>query len=128
MTGALVPLPELTSGKTSEPLPTGDNADTQYHLSGTEAVSYLMDGIVRGDMFIQGDENAEDVDRAGVFIMYGQSWYNTGQSSIYNWTVIAQLHRLFESTTDKHDILWARFNESMNATSPIQIGAGNFVS
>lgn len=127
VTGALVPLPELTEGKTSEPLPTGDNADTQYHLSGTEATSYLLDGIVRSDMFIQGDENAVDDDRAGVFVMYGQGWYETGESSIYEWTVIAQLHRLFEGSTDQHDILWARFDESMNATSPIQIGSGNFV-
>lgn len=127
ITGALVPLPKLTEGKTSEPLPVGDNADTQYHLSGTEAVSYLMDGIVRGDMFVQGSENGEDVDRAGVFIMYGQAWYETGEASVFKWTVIAQLHRLFVSTTDKHDIMWARGNESMNATSPIQIGSGNFI-
>lgn len=127
VTGALVPLPELTSGKTSEPLPTGDNGDSQY-LGTSEATSYLLDGIIRGDMFIQGDENAVDDDRAGVFVMYGQAWYNTGQSSVFEWTVIAQLHRLFEGSTDVHDLMWARFDDSMNNTSPIQIGSGNFVA
>ena len=128
LSGALVPLPKLIAGKTSNPLPTADNDDTLYLPSGSDH-SWLMDAVVKSDMYVQGDENAIDEDRAGVFVMYGQAWHATGDPTVHKWTVIAQLHRLFEgsSSSDQHDIMYARCNESMNASSPIQIGSGNFV-
>lgn len=123
-TGALVPLPKLVAGRTSQALPTADNADAQY-LGGAK-VSYLLDGIVRGEMYVQNENNAVDADRAGVFVMYGQAYKVDGDAN-FLWTVIAQFHRPFVDGTSKHDIMWARSSDSLDLLNPLQIGSGNFI-
>ena len=126
-TGALVPLPKLIEGKTSDILPTADNGSGLYNTG--HHASYLLDAYVRGDMFVYGDEVAADSDRAGVYTMYGQGWYPTGESSVRYWTVIAQLHRLFDSSSAQHDLMFAKNTQSLNALSAaeFQIGCGNFI-
>lgn len=127
-TGALVPLPKLVAGKTTNILPTADN-DSGNYLSGIHA-NFLLDGYVRGDMFVYTEEIADDVDRAGVYVMYGFP-YDPGDLGTHYWTVIAQLHRLFEgdTTSEQHDLMWARCQASLNSfdSSTIQLGAGNFI-
>jgi len=125
-TGALVPLPKLIQGKTSDLLPTSDN-DSANYLPGVQE-NFLLDGYVRGEMFVYGDEIADDNDRAGVYTMYGFP-YDPGNAGVAYWTVFAQLHRLFESATAQHDLMYARCLASMNSftASNIQIGAGNFI-
>jgi hypothetical protein len=125
-TGALIPLPKLIVGKTSNLLPTAANAAGNY-LADVQA-NYLLDGYVRADMFIYTEEISADEDRAGVYTMYGFP-YDPGNVGTTYWTVIAQLHRLFESTTAQHDLMWARCTASLNSfdASTLQIGAGNFI-
>jgi hypothetical protein len=124
-TGALVPLPKLIIGKTSNVLPTASNASNKY-LTGVQA-NYLLDAYVRADMFVYTDEFSADDDRAGVYTMYGFP-YKPGAGTSY-WTVIATLHRLFDSSSAQHDLMWARCSGSMDAfvASTLQIGAGNFI-
>lgn len=125
LAGALVPLPKLVAGRTSAPLPTADNADARY--MGGSKVSYLMDGIVRGEMYVQDTPNAVDPDRAGVFTMYGMAYKVSGDAH-FQWTTVAQFHRPFIDGSSKHDLMWARSSDSMDALSPIQLGSGNFMS
>lgn len=123
--GALIPLPKLVAGRTSQPLPTASNADARY-LGGT-AVSYLLDGIVRGEMYVQDENNAVDPDRAGVFTMYGMAYKVSGDAH-FQWTAVAQFHKPFVDGTSKHDLMWARSSDSLDLLSPLQIGSGNFIS
>lgn len=126
-TGSLVPLPKLVAGKRTNILPTTANAAANF-LSGIRA-NFLMDAYVRGEMFVYGEQPAVDgKDRAGVYTMYGMP-YEVGTEGTDFWTVIAQLHRLFDGATDQHDLMWAKCTASMAAftTSTIQIGAGNFI-
>lgn len=123
--GALIPLPKLIAGRTSEALPTASNADAKY-LQGVKT-SYLLDGVVRGEMYIEGENNAVDPDRAGVFTMYGMAYKVDGDSH-FQWTVQAQFHKPFVDGTTKHDLMWARSSDSMDVLSPSQIGSGNFIS
>ncbi len=125
-TGALVPLPKLVIGKTTDIMPTAGNGSGQF-LSGVHA-NFLLDGYVRGDMFVYGDQVAADTDRAGVYTMYGFP-YEVASEGVEYWTVIGTLHRLFDSSSAKHDIMWAKCTASMaafNATT-LQLGAGNFI-
>jgi hypothetical protein len=125
-TGALVPLPKLVLGKASNIKPTADN-DSGNFLSGVHA-NFLMDGYVRGDMFVFGDQAAADGDeRAGVYTMYGFP-YEVGSEGTEYWTVLAQLHRMFDSSTAQHDLMWGKCTTSMAAftASTVQLGAGNF--
>ncbi len=123
--GALVPLPKLSVGRTSEPLPLAGNEDAKY-LGGV-AVSYLLDGIVRGDMFLEDAHNAVTPDRAGVFVMYGMAYKPTGDAN-FSWTVLAQFHKPFIDGVALHDLMWARSSEIMDSVSPVQLGSGNFIS
>lgn len=123
--GALGPLPRLVAGRTSEALPTASNADAKY-LEGVKT-SYLLDGIVRGDMYVENESNAVDADRAGVFTMYGMAYKVEGDTH-FQWTVQAQFHKPFVDGSTKHDLMWARSSDSMDNLSPIQIGSGNFIS
>lgn len=125
-TGALVPLPKLVVGKTTNRLPTAGNGSGQY-LSGVHA-NYLLDAYVRGEMFVFGDQQAADTDRAGIYTMYGFP-YEVGSEGTEYWTVIAQLHRLFDSSSAQHDLMWAKGLNSMAAftASTLQLGAGNFI-
>lgn len=125
-TGALVPLPLLVIGKTTDIMPTAD-ADSGNFLSGVHA-NYLMDAYVRGDMFVYGDQVAADSDRAGVYTMYGMP-YEVGSEGIEYWTTFATLHRLFDSSSAKHDLMWAKNTASMAAftAATVQLGAGNFI-
>lgn len=127
-TGALVPLPKLVVGKTSNILPTADN-DAANFLTGVHA-NYLLDAYVRGEMFVYGDQVAADVDRAGVYTMYGFPYDSTvAATGSYYWTVIATLHRLFDSSSAKHDLMFAKCTQAMDAftASTLQLGAGNFI-
>jgi hypothetical protein len=125
-TGALVPLPKLVVGKTSNILPTADN-DSGNFLTGVHA-NFLLDAYVRGDMFVYGDQQAADADRAGVYTMYGFP-YEVGTEGTEYWTVIAQLHRLFDSSSAQHDLMWAKCTQSMASftAATVQIGCGNFI-
>jgi hypothetical protein len=125
-TGALVPLPKLIVGKTTNRLPVADN-DADNYLSGVHA-NYLMDAYVRGDMFVYTEETPADVDRAGVYTMYGFP-YDPGNLGTAYWTVIATLHRLFEGASEQHDLMWARCQASLNSftAATLQLGCGNFI-
>jgi len=124
-TGSLVPLPKLVAGRTSQPLPTADNAAARY--LGGAAVSYLLDGVIRGDMYQQDENNAVDPDRAGVFTMYGMA-YKVSGSLNFQWTVVAQFHKPFLNGSSVHDMMWARSSDSLDLLDPLQIGSGNFIS
>jgi len=127
-TGALVPLPKLIEGKTTNRLPTAQNAENHF-ISGLHE-NFLLDAYVRGDMFVYGDQQAADSDRAGVYTMYGFPYDSTSDySGDEYWTVIAQLHRLFDSSSAQHDLMWAKCAQSMAAftSSTVQIGCGNFI-
>lgn len=125
-TGALVPLPKLVAGKTTDIMPTAGNGSGNF-LSGVHA-NFLLDAYVRGDMFVYGDQVAADTDRAGVYTMYGMP-YEVGSEGTEYWTAIATLHRLFDSSSAKHDLMWAKCTQSMAAftAGTLQLGAGNFI-
>lgn len=127
-TGALVPLPKLVLGKTTNRLPTADN-DSLNFITGIH-FNYLLDACVRGEMFRYGTQVSTDVDRAGVYTMYGFPYDSTvAATGPEYWTVIATLHRLFESAAAQHDLMFAKCSASMAALTPttLQIGAGNFI-
>ena len=125
-TGALVPLPKLIEGKTTDIQPTSANASTNF-ASGHHA-NYLLDAYVRGEMFVYGDQVPADSDRAGVYTMYGML-YDPGNTGSEYWTVLAQLHRLFDSSSADHDLMWARCTENVAAIADAsqQLGCGNFI-
>lgn len=125
-TGALVPLPKLVAGKTTNIMPTADN-DSSHYISGARA-NFLLDAYVRGEMFVYGDQVAADTDRAGVYTMYGFPYELDNTNAIY-WTVIGTLHRLFDSSSAQHDIMWARCSQELTAftSANMQLGAGNFI-
>lgn len=125
-TGALVPLPKLIEGKTSDILPTAANASTNF-ASGHHC-NYLLDAYVRGEMFVYGDQVSADDDRAGVYTMYGML-YDPGNTGSEYWTVLAQLHRLFDSSSAQHDLMWARCTQNVAAIADAaqQLGCGNFI-
>ena len=128
LTGALIPLPKLVEGKTSDILPTAGNTSGQFTTSFHQNI--LMDAYVRGDMFVYGEQTAADGDeRAGVYTMYGMP-YEVGTENVRYWTVIATLHRLFDSASADHDLMWAKCTTSMDALTAanVQLGAGNFTS
>jgi hypothetical protein len=120
--GALIPLPSLTTGKSSERLPTASNADAKY-LTGM-AKSYLMDGALLTDMFMEGTYTSSDSDRAAVFTMYGQ-WYETTN---FNWVVIATMHRPFQGSSEAQDILYSKGATALLASEQTKahLGGGNF--
>lgn len=123
--GALVPLPKLRKGRVSAVLPTADN-DAAHFPTGHLA-NYLMDGYVRGDMFVYDDLAPETPDRAGVYTMYGFPYKVAGDAN-FQWTMIAQLTREFDAS-GFHDLMWARSAESLDALSAanMQLGSGNFI-
>jgi len=60
--------------------------------------------------------------------MYGMP-YEVGTTGTEYWTVIATLHRLFDSSSAQHDLMWARCSASMASftAATLQIGEGNFI-
>lgn len=120
--GALMPLPALTVGKSSQRLPTADNAPSNY-LTGMEA-SYLLDAAVLTDMFVEGDQVAADSDRAAVFTMHGQ-WFLT---DAFRWTVITTMHRPFEG--GQQDLMWAKGVGTLlqAEAAKAHLGGGNFTT
>lgn len=124
MTGALVPLPKLVAGKTSGVLPTASNASDRY-MTGHHA-SYLLDGMVRGDFYVEDSLNPATADRPSVYTMYGMAYKVTGDPN-FQWTVIARNDRLYQSSSAKLDIMWARCTGILDSLNPLQLGAGNFI-
>lgn len=120
-TGALVPLPRLTAGPTSDRLPTASNAASKY-VSG-RAASYLLDAAVMTDLYVEGEVTSPDPERAGIFTLHGQ-WYET---DAFRWTVLARLHRLFDDAGTQ-DLMWAKGATPIlsGQTSLAHLGGGNF--